>query len=94
MRLQWPIRVFSDGTIKIEAKASRAVDFDTTEPFYVKALATDSPKDFDMNFQQVKPLVVTCSFGWVSGATEFAIGCWRQRKCRHRYYSVGSTVGT
>ncbi len=43
-----------DGKIRIEVKASRAVDFDTNEPLYVKALASDSKKSFDMNFQQVK----------------------------------------
>ena len=31
-----------DGGIKIEVKASRAVDFDSDEPLYVKALASDS----------------------------------------------------
>lgn len=41
--------------IKIEVKASRAVDFDSKEALYVKALSTDSGKPFDMNFQQVKP---------------------------------------
>lgn len=44
-----------EGLIKIEVKASRAVDFDSDEPLYVKALALDSDKRFDMNFQQVKP---------------------------------------
>jgi len=44
-----------DGKIKIEVKASRAVDFDRDEPLYVKALASDSTKRFDMNFQQLKP---------------------------------------
>lgn len=41
--------------IKIEVKASRAVDFDSSEPLYVKALASDTNKSFDMNFQQLKP---------------------------------------
>jgi len=45
---------FLDGKIRIEVKASRAVDFDTNEPLYVKALSSDSQKPFDMNFQQVK----------------------------------------
>ncbi len=40
-----------DGRIKIEVKASRAVDFDSDEPLYVKALASDSTERFDMNFQ-------------------------------------------
>ncbi|MCH8965192.1 MAG: hypothetical protein IIB58_09540, partial [Planctomycetes bacterium] len=41
--------------IRIEVKASRAVDADVNAPLYVKALASDSHKSFWMNFQQVKP---------------------------------------
>lgn len=41
--------------IRIEVKASRAVDSSREAPLYVKALASDSEKDFWMNFQQVKP---------------------------------------
>ena len=41
--------------IRIEVKASRAVDADLHEPLYVKALASTSRKSFWMNFQQVKP---------------------------------------
>ena len=41
--------------IRIEVKASRAVDADMDAPLYVKALASDSTKGFWMNFQQVKP---------------------------------------
>lgn len=54
--------------IKIEVKASRAVDFDSQEPLYVKALAWESNKPFDMNFQQVKPKCCDV-FVW--------IGVWR-----------------
>lgn len=54
--------------IKIEVKASRAVDFDSQEPLYVKALAWESRKPFDMNFQQVKPKCCNV-FVW--------IGVWR-----------------
>lgn len=43
-----------DDVIKIEVKASRAVDFESSEPLYVKALSSDSQKRFDMNFQQIK----------------------------------------
>ena len=46
---------FLDGKIRIEVKASRAVDFDSREALYVKALSSDSKLRFDMNFQQVKP---------------------------------------
>ena len=41
--------------IRIEVKASRAVDADMDAPLYVKALASDSQKGFWMNFQQMKP---------------------------------------
>jgi len=54
--------------IKIEVKASRAVDFDSQEPLYVKALEWGSEKHFDMNFQQVKPKCCDV-FVW--------IGVWR-----------------
>lgn len=42
--------------IKIEVKGSRAVDRNRpNEPLYMKALPSNSTKDFLMNFQQVKP---------------------------------------
>ncbi|WP_420013908.1 hypothetical protein [Tateyamaria sp.] len=41
--------------IKIEVKASRAVDSDSDEPLYIKALSRNTPKRFLMNFQQLKP---------------------------------------
>ena len=41
--------------IKIEVKASRAVDADSDEPLYVKALSRNTKKRFLMNFQQLKP---------------------------------------
>lgn len=41
--------------IKIEVKASRAVDSDSEEPLYIKALARNTNKRFLMNFQQLKP---------------------------------------
>lgn len=44
-----------DDKIKIEVKASRAVDAESNEPLYVKALSSDSTRPFWMNFQQVKP---------------------------------------
>lgn len=45
---------YLDGKIRIEVKASRAVDARSDEPLFVKALSSDSTKDFWMNFQQVK----------------------------------------
>jgi hypothetical protein len=41
--------------IKIEVKASRAVDKDSNEPLYKKALSRNTNRDFLMNFQQLKP---------------------------------------
>ncbi len=46
---------FLPPNIRIEVKASRAVDFGSNAPLYIKALASDSQKQFDMNFQQIKP---------------------------------------
>lgn len=41
--------------ISIEIKASRAVDSDSDEPLYMKALSRNTTKNFLMNFQQLKP---------------------------------------
>jgi hypothetical protein len=41
--------------IKIEIKASRAVNSDSDEPLYIKALSRGSHLRFLMNFQQLKP---------------------------------------
>jgi hypothetical protein len=47
---------YAVGNIKIEVKASRAVDRDKAdEPLYIKALSANSQKRFLMNFQQLKP---------------------------------------
>jgi len=54
-----------DDTIKIEVKASRAVDFDSNEPLYIKALSSNSKKRFDMNFQQIKPYCCDV-FVWIA----------------------------
>ena len=44
------------GMVKIEVKASRAVDRTKPDhPLYVKALPSDSTKQFLMNYQQLKP---------------------------------------
>ena len=59
---------FLDGEIRIEVKASRAVDFASRDALYVKALSADSKRRFDMNFQQVKPACCDV-FVWV--------GVWR-----------------
>lgn len=57
-----------DGKIRIEVKASRAVDFKSRNALYVKALSSDSTSRFDMNFQQIKPACCDV-FVWV--------GVWR-----------------
>ena len=41
--------------IRIEVKASRAVDANSNEPLYIKALSSQTDKPFLMNFQQLKP---------------------------------------
>ena len=41
--------------IRIEVKASRAVNSDSEEPLYMKALSRNTNKNFLMNFQQLKP---------------------------------------
>jgi hypothetical protein len=51
--------------IKIEVKASRAVDHESEKPLYVKALSRDSARPFLMNFQQLKPQYCDV-FIWVS----------------------------
>jgi hypothetical protein len=57
-------------TIRIEVKASRALDADLDAPLYVKALASDSKKPFWMNFQQIKPACCDV-FVWIA--------VWRDR---------------
>ena len=57
--------------IRIEVKTSRAVDFEKPdEPLYIKALAFNSRRPFDMNFQQIKPRCADV-FLW--------IGIWRDK---------------
>ena len=41
--------------IKIEVKASRAVDRESNDPLYIKALSKNTRRPFLMNFQQLKP---------------------------------------
>lgn len=65
---------FLPPNIRIEVKASRAVDFESDEPLYVKALASDSKRPFDMNFQQIKPACCDV-FVWLA-AWRDAIKYW------------------
>lgn len=51
--------------IRIEVKASRAVDAELDAPLYVKALGSDSKRPFWMNFQQMKPACCDV-FVWIA----------------------------
>ncbi len=85
---------FLDEKIKIEVKASRAVDFDSREALYVKALSADSKKRFDMNFQQVKPGCCDV-FIWV-GVWRDVIRYWvlsSNEVANNKYYSTGQHRG-
>lgn len=66
--------------IRIEVKASRAVDSDSDEPLYIKVLSSTSPKRFDMNFQQLKPGLCDV-FVWVAAWRDvIKSGQWRHPK--------------
>ncbi|MEI6044470.1 MAG: hypothetical protein WCS37_08905 [Chloroflexota bacterium] len=56
---------FLPPSIRIEVKASRAVEFQTDKPLYLKALSSNSSKPFDMNFQQIKPACCDV-FVWIA----------------------------
>lgn len=80
--------------IRIEVKASRAVDFDSRDALYVKALALKSEKPFDMNFQQVKPGCCDV-FVWVAVWRD-TIKYWvlsSKEVASNRYYSKGQHRG-
>lgn len=80
--------------IKIEVKASRAVDFNSQEPLYVKALSWKSKKPFDMNFQQVKPKCCDV-FVWI-GVWRDTIKYWvlsSKEVEKNKYYSKGQHRG-
>lgn len=80
--------------IKIEVKASRAVDFESQEPLYVKALAWESKSRFDMNFQQVKPKCCDV-FIWI-GVWRDTIKYWvlsSKEMETSKYYSKGQHRG-
>jgi hypothetical protein len=85
---------FLNDKIKVEVTASRAVDFDSNEPLYVKALASDSKERFDMNFQQVKPACADV-FVWV-GVWRDKIRYWvlsSDEVSGNKYYSTGQHRG-
>ena len=83
-----------DGCIRIEVKASRAVAFQTDEPLYLKALSSDSGKQFDMNFQQIKPACCDV-FVWV-GVWRDVIRYWilaSGELQQSKYFSAGQHRG-
>jgi hypothetical protein len=80
--------------IRIEVKASRAVEFQKDEPLYIKALASDSDKSFDMNFQQIKPACCDV-FIWMA-AWRDVIRYWvipSHIVEHHQHYSAGQHRG-
>lgn len=80
--------------VRIEVKASRAVDSKSYEPLFIKALALKSKKPFDMNFQQIKP--AHCDvFLWVAVWRD-TIKHWvlsSKDVKKNKYYSKGQHRG-
>lgn len=80
--------------IKIEVKASRAVDAASREYLGIKALEIESDKPFDMNFQQIKPKASEV-FVWI-GVWRDTIKYWVLSSGEvenNKYYSVGQHRG-
>lgn len=80
--------------LTIEVKASRAVDFISKEPLYIKALGGREDKPFDMNFQQIKPKCCDV-FVWM-GVWRDLIRYWvlsSNEVAKNKYYSVGQHRG-
>jgi hypothetical protein len=80
--------------IRVEVKASRAVDFDEDVPLYIKALSYNSDKQFDMNFQQVKPSCCDV-FVWIAVWRD-QIRYWilsSDEVKQNKYYSKGQHRG-
>ncbi len=83
-----------DPGVKIEVKASRAVDSESDAPLYVKALSTDSTRPFHMNFQQLKPDLCHV-FVWVAVWRD-KIRYWvmsAEEVKQHPHYSPGQHRG-
>lgn len=80
--------------IKIEVKASRAVDFNSPQPLYIKALSWKSKKQYDMNFQQIKPKCCDV-FVWI-GVWRDVIKYWvlsSKQVYHNEHYSKGQHRG-
>jgi len=86
---------FLTPSIRIEVKTSRAVDFEKPdEPLYIKALASDSERPFDMNFKQIKPRCADV-FLWI-GIWRDAIRYWvlaSDEVQNNKYFSKGQHRG-
>ncbi|MFH1881300.1 MAG: hypothetical protein ABIL62_01145 [Planctomycetota bacterium] len=93
--LDWVDRKNKPHGIRIEIKTSRAVDFEKPdEPLYIKALASDSERPFDMNFQQIKPRCADV-FLWI-GVWRDIIRYWvltRDEIQNNKYFSKGQHRG-
>jgi len=88
---EWRDRKDKNHKIRIEVKTSRAVDFEKPdEPLCVKALASDSDRPFDMNFQQIKTRCADV-FLWMAVWRD-EIRYWvlnSQEVQKNRYFSKG-----
>lgn len=85
---------YLDEKIRVEVKASRAVDFNSREALPAKALPADSDKQFDMNFQQTKPSCCDV-FIWV-GVWRDVIRYWvlaSEEVANNKYFSKGQHRG-
>ncbi len=80
--------------IRIEVKASRAVDRKSGDTLVMKALSSDSKKGFDMNFQQIKPKCCDV-FVWI-GVWRDIIRYWvlsSDEVAENKYFSSGQHRG-
>lgn len=80
--------------IKIEVKASRAVQRKSGDPPILKALSSDSKHGFDMNFQQIKPGCCDV-FVWIAVWRD-VIRYWvlsSDEVANNKYYSTGQHRG-
>lgn len=80
--------------IRIEVKASRAVDRRSGDTLIMKALSSDSKKGFDMNFQQIKPGCCDV-FVWI-GVWRDMIKYWvlsSDEVANNQYFSKGQHRG-
>ncbi|MCS1411391.1 MAG: hypothetical protein M2R45_04591 [Verrucomicrobia subdivision 3 bacterium] len=80
--------------IRIEVKASRAVDSNSDKPLYIRALSRNTRKPFLMNFQQLKPQCCDV-FVWMAVFTdEIVIWVMNSGEVQgNRFYSKGQHRG-